>query len=229
MLSPDESLNESHRHYAHAMSIYPLELLNYDRSERDRKIIDKTIENLEVLGSGFWVGFSFPWMAQFYACQGNGEGAAYQLKLFWESFCSQNGFNLNGDYKKHGLSYYHYRPFTLEANMAAADAVQEMLLQTRDGIIRLFPAVPKNWFESCISFDKLRAPGGILVSANSDKTGFKKLVLKCEHDCTVKIINIFNSNRINIENQDNIKQLNCSIGKLFEVKLKAGMACVITG
>ncbi|MEG0692698.1 MAG: hypothetical protein RR444_06415, partial [Oscillospiraceae bacterium] len=143
-LSPDEDLLESHRHFAHAMAIHPLRLLDYDKAE-EKAIIDNTIHNLELLGTGLWVGFSFTWMAEFYAIQGNGNGAAYQLEVFWRNCCSQNGFHLNGDYKKRGVSQFHYRPFTLEANMCAADSLQEMLLQTEDSTINLFPAIPEEW------------------------------------------------------------------------------------
>ncbi|MEF9976232.1 MAG: hypothetical protein RR754_05660, partial [Oscillospiraceae bacterium] len=138
MISPDESLNESHRHFSHAMAIHPLRLLPYT-CEENRRIIDATILDLERLGSGYWVGFSFTWMAEMYAVQKNGNGAAYQLEVFWRNFCSQNGFHLNGDYKKRGSSTFHYRPFTLEANMCAADALQEMLLQTEDSILEFSP------------------------------------------------------------------------------------------
>ena len=106
MLSPDEELLESHRHFSHLMAIHPLRLLSYDRPE-DRKIIDASIHNLEILGTGYWCGYSFAWMAELYALQRNGNGAAYQLRVFWENTCSQNGFHLNGDYKKRGTSQFH--------------------------------------------------------------------------------------------------------------------------
>jgi len=38
-----------------------------------------------------------------------------------------------------------------------------MLLQSHTGTIRVFPAIPQNWND--VSFDKLRAMGGFLVSA----------------------------------------------------------------
>jgi alpha-L-fucosidase 2 len=197
MLSPVESLDESHRHHSHAMAIYPLCLLDYNKEQRknysnegsfsnsgnydnggsdgnggngnkditDKEIIDATVSNLELLGTGLWVGYSFPWMAEFYAKQGNGEGAAYQLKLFWECFCSKNGFHLNGDYMKRGVSAFHYRPFTLEGNMCAADVLQEMLLQTYNGIIRVFPAIPEEWAKSEVSFSGFRGESGIIISS----------------------------------------------------------------
>lgn len=164
MLSPDESLQESHRHHSHAMCIHPLRLMPYE-GEKNQRIIDATILNLERLGSGFWVGFGFTWMAQLYAIQKNGNGAAHQLEMFWRHFCSQNGFDLNGDYKKRGVSQFHYRPFTLETNFCAADALQEMLLQSENNVLDLFPAVPDEWLEERVSFGDFRAEKGLLVSA----------------------------------------------------------------
>ena len=98
------------------MAIHPLRLVDY-HDEEGKKIIDANIHRQEILGSGYWVGYSFTLMAEMYAIQGNGNGAAYQLRTFWDSFCSVNGFHLNGDYKNHGVSQWHYRPFTLEGNM----------------------------------------------------------------------------------------------------------------
>ena len=164
MLSPNESLEESHRHLSNAMAVCPLGLLDYEDAH-DREIIDATVLDYERLGTGMWVGFSFAWMSHLYTVQGNGEGAREQLRIFWESFCGPNGFHLNGDFKKRGYSTFHYRPFTLESNMYAADALQEMLLRSRKGKIELFPAIPENWKEKGVSFEGFRGEGGILVSA----------------------------------------------------------------
>lgn len=162
MLSPDESLQESHRHLSNAMAICPLNLYSY---EKEKEIIDATILDYERLGSGMWVGFSFPWMSHLYAVQKNGEGAYEQLRIFWESFCSPNGFHLNGDYKRRGYSTFHYRPFTLEANMFAADALQEMLLQTEKDQLHIFPAIPEKWKEKEVAFQGFRSYGGVKISA----------------------------------------------------------------
>ena len=164
MVSSDETLEESHRHFSHAMAIHPLRLIRYD-DPTEKEIIDATIHDLERLGTGCWVGFSFTWMAELYAIQRNGNGAAYQLQVFWNNHCSPNGFHLNGDYRKRGTSWFHYRPFTLEANMCAADALQEMLVQTEDGYIRLFPAIPEEWRKKEIGFRNLRGENGLRISS----------------------------------------------------------------
>ena len=163
MLSPDESLEESHRHFSNAMAVSPLGIIDYEGEGKE--IIDAVIADYERLGTSQWVGYTFAWMAHLYAVQGNGEKAAEYLRIFWENFCSCNGFHLNGDFRKKGYSQFTYRPFTLEGNMFSADALQEMLFQMKDGKIRLFPAVPKTWTEKQVSFYSFRGEKGILCSA----------------------------------------------------------------
>ncbi|MEG0306259.1 MAG: hypothetical protein RR635_11265, partial [Oscillospiraceae bacterium] len=100
-----------------------------------------------------------------------------------------NGFHLNGDYKKRGSSTFHYRPFTLEANMCAADALQEMLLQTEDSSLEFFPAIPDEWREKELSFENLRAENGLLVSAAMQKGIVTSITLKPQYSCKVTIKN----------------------------------------
>lgn len=181
-LSPTEDLTESHRHFSHVMAIHPLRLTGYDTPEH-RAVIDASVDELELLGSGQWVGFSFAWMAELYAIQKNGEGAAAQLELFWRYFCSPNGFHLNGDYKKGGFTTWHYRPFTLEGNMCAADALQEMLLFSEADTVELFPAVPARFTSA--SFEKFRAQNGLLVSARMENGEVVDVSLQAERPCGV--------------------------------------------
>ncbi len=198
LLNPSEPLGESHRHHSHAIAIYPLRLLDYFGSEGDRAVVDATIASLEKLGTGLWTGFGFPWMAEFYAVQGNGEGAAFYLSLFWKNFCSPNGFHLNGDYKRRGVSWWHYRPFTLEANMCAADALQEMLLQNNAGILRIFAAIPEDWKRKRVGYSRLRGWNGILVSANMQGGRVTFVMLEATKDGLFKLQNCFKVDRLTI-------------------------------
>lgn len=186
MISPDENLEESHRHLSNAMAICPLHLYRYEH-EMEKKVIDAVVEDYERLGTGMWVGFSFAWMSHLYAVQKNGEGAFDRLKIFWESFCSVNGFHLNGDYKKRGYTTFHYRPFTLEANMYAADALQEMLMQMRDGVIELFPAIPQAWKNETVEFAGFRGEKGMLISAKRTSENMCEVQLTAKHEQSVLV------------------------------------------
>ena len=115
---------------------------------------------------------------------GDAEEAVRNLDIFVKAFVLRNGFHVNGDQTKSGYSNFTYRPFTLEGNFLASQAVQEMLLQSwsatpgkiNTGIIRLFPATPKKWADA--SFTDLRAEGGYKVSASrkNNKTTWFRIV-----------------------------------------------------
>lgn len=145
------------------MAIHPLGLLNWENGGRERAIIEATVAKLEACGPRWWTGYSYAWFANMKARIRDGEGAARALRDFAESFCLPNTFHANGDQSGRGKSDYDYRPFTLEGNFAFAASVQEMLLQSHTGIIRVFPAVPDSWQD--VSFRNLRAQGAFLVSA----------------------------------------------------------------
>ena len=162
MLARDERLRESHRHHSHMMPIHPLRQLRYDREE-DKKIIDATIADLEALGIYAYVGFSYAWRAEFYAIQGDGKKAYDTLKVFWNNYCLPNGFHCNGDYKNELGLMFTYRPFTLEANMCAIDALQEMMLYDGEGKTVIAPAIPAEWVD--YSF-KLRSINGFVITVS---------------------------------------------------------------
>ena len=184
MLDKTQYLPESHRHFSHVMCLYPLHLINYDTDEH-KKIYENTIKNLEILGTGYWVGFSFPMSAQIYAMAKNGNAAAERLGQFCKGFVAENGFHLNGDFKHYGYTQWHYRPFTLESLFGFADALHEMLLQDHQGFIELFPAIPDEWKNGAVEFKNLRSRGGLLVSATLKRGKLSLLTIKSPSERTV--------------------------------------------
>ncbi|MBQ3493287.1 MAG: glycoside hydrolase N-terminal domain-containing protein [Clostridia bacterium] len=188
-LSEKIKLPFSHRHFSHLMCVYPLQIFNYEGE--NKKIIDNSILEIEQLGSGWWVGFSFPWCATLYALQKNGNASYEKLRAFVKGFLSPNGFHLNGDYKRLGFSQWHYRPFTLEALYAYCDSIQEMLVQDYNGFIELFPAIPKEW-NTGVYFESFRVRGGAILSAEVKNSQLIRLSIKTEKDLMVKIKNNYN-------------------------------------
>ena len=177
MLDKTQKLPETHRHFSHLMCLYPLHLINYD-TEAHKRIYNATLQNLETLGSGMWVGFSFAMAAQIYAMAKRGNSAYEKIYQFCKGFVCENGFHLNGDYKYYGYTQWHYRPFTLESSFGFCDALHEMLLQDHQGFIELFPAIPTEWQTGTISFKNLRSQGGILISAMFKNGAVAKLNVK---------------------------------------------------
>lgn len=217
MLDPKEQLLESHRHHSHAMAIFPLRLLDYDQPG-ERRIIDATIADLEKLGTQNWCGYFFAWMAQFYCVQRNGEKAARILNQFWRYFCLPNGFHVNGDYTKQGLSNLTYRPFTLEGTFCAVSAIQEMLLYCENGVIEPLRAVPKTWRD--IEFKNLLGSGGVLVSLKYRDGTLQYLSLQAAEDQDIELIHHFQGDfrsSIPFERSVGRVQLHLSKGVLAEM------------
>lgn len=185
-VSADRGYDESHRHLGHAMAVYPLGLIGYG-DEEGRRTIDATIADIESRGFARWVGITYPWMSSLFSVQYNGEGAAYMLKLLAECFVSDNGFHLNGDFRRRGLSIWHYKPFTIEANMSFNAALQNMLLSDADGIVDVFPALPDDWEDA--RFDRFRARGGVIVSADRRGGAVRYIRLRADRDTVVRVRN----------------------------------------
>jgi alpha-L-fucosidase 2 len=162
MFSSTMPYNQSHRHFSHAMAIYPLGLIRWEQGREAHETITNTLNLLDSIGPAEWCGYSYAWLASLKARAKDGAGAATALEIFRKAFCSVNSFHLNGDQTKSGYSNFQYRPFTLEGNFAFASGLQEMLLQSYAGFIEVLPAIPATWKD--VEFKQLRAEGAFLVS-----------------------------------------------------------------
>lgn len=180
LIAPGHPQRESHRHFSHLMAIYPLGLLNWHEGPFAQQAIRASLARLDSAGTGGWTGYSFAWLACLRARARDGDGARNALRIFAGAFVSPNSFHLNGDQSGKGYSNHTYRPFTLEGNFAFAAGVQEMLLQSEDGLLDVFPAVPADWTD--VSFDNLRAEGAILVGATAAGGRLREVRLRAERD-----------------------------------------------
>lgn len=220
-------LRESHRHQSNIIAFHPFNLITIDGPDTDRQRIAASMPWWSLpgkpggkLGTGAWVGFSFPWVACACARTGDAEGALQHLQVFESRYTTRNGFNENspGDYC-----------FTLEANFLAMQAVNEMLLQswsptpgTPDtGVIRVFPAMPWAWHDA--SFCELRAEGGHKVSAKREHNATTWFRVVAGKRGLVRIRDNFGGS-IPKWNVSGVKK----IGNNFELELKKGRAVEAT-
>ncbi|NUQ63561.1 MAG: glycoside hydrolase N-terminal domain-containing protein [Pirellulales bacterium] len=192
-LDEKQDLAESHRHLSNIIPIHPFNLITTDGGENDRRIITASLRQWDDLGTKAWCGYSFSWMSCLRARVGDAEAALRNLDIFVKAFILRNGFHANGDQTRSGFSSFTYRPFTLEGNFLASQAVHEMLLQSwaprpgagDEGVIRIFPAVPWRWHDA--SFDDLRAEGGHRVFARRENNATTWFRIVAGRDGTVRI------------------------------------------
>ena len=189
MFAKGEPFRASHRHHSHAMAIHPLGTLNVEGNAHDRAVIDATLDRMEKLGTRAWVGYSFSWFACMLARAGRPDEALRYLTDYERAFILRNGFHVNGDQIGAGLSAFRYHPFTLEGNFLAMQAIQEMLLQSWGGRVRVFPALPHAWAD--VAFDRLRAEGGFIVSARRTAGTTKMVRIVATTDQPLRLKNPF--------------------------------------
>ena len=190
---------ESHRHFSHLMAFHPLGLIDFSKGEADRQIIQNTLRNLEKIGPDYWCGYSYSWEGNLYARAFEGEKAAEALRIFAECFCLKNSFHVNGDQCKAGYSKFTYRPFTLEGNFAFASGIQEMLIQSHSGVVKIFPAVPASWKD--VSFNKLRTYGAFLVSAKMENGAVSEVEIVSEKGGKLVLANPFNTDEFECDKE----------------------------
>jgi alpha-L-fucosidase 2 len=184
--------DQSHRHFSHLIAFHPLGLVDWSKGEIDRQIIQSTIATLDKVGPDWWCGYSYSWLGNIKARAFDGRGAAETLRTFAKDFCLPNSFHVNGDQSGTGKSKFTYRPFTLEGNFAFASGIQEMLIQSHTGIVRIFPAIPEEWKE--VSFNKLRTEGAFLISARMKKGEVTEMKIISEKGGKIKVLNPFKNN-----------------------------------
>jgi alpha-L-fucosidase 2 len=222
-LDAREDLSESHRHLSNLMAIHPFNLMTVAGSDQDRRTIAASLKQWDALGTRGWAGYSFSWMACLRARTGDAETAWKHLDIFLRAFILRNGFHVNGDQTKAGYSSMTNRPFTLEGNFLAAQAVHEMLLQSwsptpgvlDSEVIRVFPAVPREWTDA--SFDDLRAEGGHRVSARRVKGATVWVRVTAGRDAVVRILDPFGRRPVTWSRTGVAK-----VGNSFEVTIGKG-------
>lgn len=220
MFSPSIPYFESHRHFSHLMAIHPLGLLDVSHGESEKKIIENTIKTLEEKGPSLWTGYSYSWLGNVKARALDGAGAADALRIFAEAFCLPNSFHVNGDQTGKGYSSMTYRPFTLEGNFAFASGINEMLLQSHTGIVRVFPAIPSNWKD--IEFNSLRTERAFLVSSQMSEGKVRKVSIKAAKGGIVKLLNPFLTGEVFADKEYQLDQ------DILSIKLQAGEQVILT-
>ncbi|MCP4313825.1 MAG: alpha-L-fucosidase [Bacteroidetes bacterium] len=148
MLGAGAPMDLSHRHFSHLLMAYPLYLVNIDQEPEQRDLIQKSL-NHWINFKGALQGYSYTAASSLSAAIGNGNDALGYLKGL-EQFLQPNGL-----YKESGP--------VMETPLSAAQSIHDMLLQSWNNTIRVFPAAPDAWPD--MVFQKLRTEGAFLISA----------------------------------------------------------------
>ena len=165
LLDRSRRLEISHRHPSHLHDIFPYYDVDAGADARG------SYAEYVARGRERWAGHTMVECACKAAALGDGDEALFCLRVFTDRYCARNMFHINAYYENAMAKKPTGDVFTLEANLAMARGVQEMLLSGRPGDIAVFPALPKAWDGREVSFRNLRVPGGHRVTARRAPDG----------------------------------------------------------
>jgi hypothetical protein len=149
---------QSHRHWSHLFMIYPLFEYTWENPAQ-ATLAETSVNWWNGLSSAFR-GYSYVAGMTFATMKGDRTTALSKLNTF-----------LNGQPTANTM--YRETSPVIETPLFFARGVQELMLMSHGGIIRVFPGAPSTW--SDVAFDRFRAEGAFLVSAKR-KAGVTKFV-----------------------------------------------------
>lgn len=164
---------ESHRHYSHILAFYPLHLLS-ENTKPDRALAEKTIRYWQSKTEAL-LGYSQTGAASMYAMLGDGNKAVKHLENLWKGFITPN------------TMYHEDGNPVIETPPSAVTSITEMLLQSHNGYIDFFPAVPDEWKNIC--FDRLLCYDGFEVGAKlrEGEVEWIKVTSNLGKPCKIKV------------------------------------------
>ena len=182
MIGSNQPMDESHRHFSHLLPFYPVYQMDSDDAAT-RDLLIRSAKHWHQIGGGKALsGYSFTVGAAIYASLGLGNEALGMLNDFFKNTSPGGKVVPNTMYVETGG-----RNPTLETPLSAASATTDMLLQSWQGKIRVFPAVPDAWSDAV--FHHLRAMDGFLVSAKREAGKTVWVVIRSEagEPCVLKV------------------------------------------
>ena len=198
---------DSYRHAAVVTPTWPCDEMTSISRAADRRLGEASFQRYLDKGQWGWAGYTYPWVAILAARLGQGNRAEKFLREFFGVGCLQcGGLHMNADFGGTLKTATGEKNFTLEGNTMYSTAVFEMLLQSHNNAIHIFPALPDAWQD--VSFEDLRARGAFLVSAQRRGGQIKEFTIKSLAGTSCCMLNPFGSGDVVVRQRRSGKSVN---------------------
>ncbi len=174
-ISASVPFSESHRHYSNMLMIFPLYVMNWDQPE-NRDLITKSLDHWMSMPKA-QRGYSYTGASSISASIGRPDDAVKWLTHFIDD---------KGRFGAQPNTLYQEAGPVIETPLSAARSLQDIVLQSWGGTIRLFPGVPDAWKD--VTIDHMRTEGAFLISAvrRNGKTKWIRVESLAGEPCRLK-------------------------------------------
>jgi alpha-L-fucosidase 2 len=193
-LEPYREVDPHHRHVSHLWALYPGDEIDPDATPA---LAIAARRSLEVRGDGA-TGWSLAYKMLLWARLGDGDHAYALLRNLWNPV----------DPIKQGSAgslpnlFDSHPPFQIDGNFGATAAIAEMLLDSRQGKLRVLPALPIALPQGRV--EGLRAMGGVVVGLTWNQGRLSELRLRPERDGAVEVRYGTNSRQLRLRAEEQI-------------------------
>ena len=190
--------DESHRHISPLITVYPLELIDQHRTP---ELAEAASNLLDSRGAGA-MGWSWAWRAACRARLGQSELARELLLEAMTQLRGDPGVHAHeeGHHDWGGLLpnlFSSHPPFQIDANFGFSAAIVEMLVQSHGGVIRILPALPRQW--SDLTVTGIRCRGGLTVDLDVHAGSLVRAeVRRIGGDPSASVTLVHRSNRVEL-------------------------------
>lgn len=208
---------ECHRHPSRLMPIFPAGFIGLNSDEGDLELGRRSFHDFLSDGVEWITGWSFSYLANIAARLGLGAEAEQCLTAVRDEFTLAGLLSAHNRLRSDAL--YPDALFQIEALMAIPAAIDEMAMQSVDGIIRVFPALPDS--RDC-AFEHLRARSNVLVSAERKDGETRFVRLEPARDGAITLVSPWGERAVRVNGQRVLPEngrivLNARAGDVFEV------------
>jgi hypothetical protein len=167
MIGKNTPFAKPHRHYSHLFAIFPLYEMNTIKDPTRIPMMEKSISHYTGLDGDNCI-YKFSGAASLWASVGIGDSALHwlnrsleQLPRFGVPPAPSRIPTLTAN------TFYSERENpTFESPVSASRSILDMMIQSWDAVIRVFPAMPTKWKEA--NFYQLATEGAFLISAKRE-------------------------------------------------------------
>ncbi len=179
-------LEESHRHHSHLAGITPFDILDLTDSVT-RSLVGNSLERWTRMGMGEWTGWALPWASMIHTRCGNSVAACHLLHTWKTFFCNKGGGSLHDARVKGFTIFAGFRGeiMQMDGAMGAVAAIQEMLMHSSRGVLKVFYGIPEEWENA--SFCDMPAPGGFRISGVYSHGRTRRLEITASHEAMLAI------------------------------------------